>query len=122
MAVEFARPEANLARMIGFLRETARAGTLLTAFPECVLTGYCFETLDEARPCAEPIPGPSTLRLAEACRELGVYALFGLLEADGDRLFNACVLVGPDGVAGKHRKIHMPYLGIDRFATPGDTP
>lgn len=32
------------------------------------------------------------------------------------------VLVGPEGVIGSYRKIHLPYLGVDRFATPGDRP
>ena len=50
------------------------------------------------------------------------YAIFGLLERDGSRLFNACVLVGPEGVVGSYRKVHLPYLGIDMFVDPGDRP
>jgi predicted amidohydrolase len=30
------------------------------------------------------------------------------------------VLVGPLGLAGVYRKIHLPFLGVDRFTTPGD--
>ena len=48
--------------------------------------------------------------------------MFGLLERDGSRLFNACALVGPDGLVGSYRKIHLPFLGVDRFADPGDRP
>jgi predicted amidohydrolase len=48
--------------------------------------------------------------------------VFGLLEADGPTLFNACALVGPDGVVGSYRKIHLPFLGVDRFLTPGNRP
>jgi predicted amidohydrolase len=44
------------------------------------------------------------------------------LEADGERVFNACVLVGPDGVVATYRKVHLPFLGVDRFTTPGDQP
>jgi len=51
-----------------------------------------------------------------------VFAIYGLLEADGERVFNASALVGPDGVVGSYRKIHLPYLGVDRFTTPGDRP
>jgi predicted amidohydrolase len=94
----------------------------LTVFPECALSGYCFESLDEARPFAETIPGPSTQRLAEVCRRLNTHVAFGMLEADNERIFNAVALVGPGGVVGGYRKIHLPYLGIDRFATPGDRP
>ena len=120
--IAFADRERNLARMIQVLEDTAAKGAKLTVFPEAALTGYCFDSLDEARPHAEPIPGPSTKRLTSVCRELGVSVIYGLLEADGDRVFNACALVGPDGVVGSYRKIHLPFLGVDRFTTPGDRP
>jgi predicted amidohydrolase len=45
-----------------------------------------------------------------------------MLEADGSRVFNAAVLVGPEGVVGSYRKVHIPYLGVDRYTTPGDRP
>jgi 5-aminopentanamidase len=120
--VAFAEKERNLATMIRVLEEAAGKGAKLVVFPEAALTGYCFDSLEEARPQAEEIPGPSTMRLAGVCRELGVHAVYGLLEADGEKVFNACALVGPEGVVGAYRKIHLPYLGVDRFTTPGDRP
>jgi 5-aminopentanamidase len=120
--VALAEPERNLARMVEAVGETAAHGARLTVFPECALAGYCFESLAEARPFAETVPGPSAERLAAVCRTAGAYAVYGLLEADGERLFNAAVLVGPAGVIASYRKIHLPYLGIDRFTTPGDRP
>jgi len=114
--------ERNLERMTGFLRTTTAAGARLTVFPECAVSGYCFGGLEEARPYAQSIPGPATERMSRACRELNCYAVFGMLEADGDRIFNAAVLTGPEGVIGRYRKVHLPYLGIDMFTTPGDRP
>lgn len=122
MDVDFADKEANFQKLEARLRETAREGAWLTVFPECALTGYCFESYEEALPLAEPIPGPSTNRMTDLCRELEVHTVFGMLEVDGDRLFNACVLVGPDGVLASYRKIHLPGLGVDKFVTPGDRP
>ena len=122
MDIAFQDSAQNLARMEAKLNETAENGALLTVFPECAVSGYCFESLDEARPFAEPIPGPSTEQMVAVCRRLKVFAVFGLLEADGERIFNACTLVGPDGVVGNYRKVHLPYLGIDMFTTPGDRP
>jgi predicted amidohydrolase len=126
--ITLADRDRNLARMLDILTETAKNGAQLTVFPEAALSGYCFDNLDEARPHAEPIPGPSTDRFTRACRELNVFAIYGLLEADGDRLFNACALVGPtgltssSGVIASYRKVHLPFLGMDRFTTPGDRP
>jgi predicted amidohydrolase len=91
-------------------------------FPECALTGYCFNSLAEARPHAQSIPGPATTVLQNVCRELNCRVIFGLLEAVNDRVFNAAALVGPEGVAGSYRKVHLPFLGIDRFTEYGDRP
>jgi predicted amidohydrolase len=115
---------ANLEAVRDRLQQAATNGARLIVFPECVLTGYSFESKEEAWPHAEPIPGPSTLTLASDCRRLGVWAVVGTLEraeASGD-LFNACVLVRPEGLAGTYRKVHLPHLGVDRFTTPGDRP
>lgn len=120
--IAFADRQRNLARMSQVLEETAAKGARLTVFPEAALTGYCFDSLDEARPHAEPIPGLSTERMTEHCRRLKTFVIYGLLEAEGKRVFNACVLVGPEGVVGSYRKIHLPFLGVDRFTTPGDRP
>ncbi len=122
MDIALGEIERNLAKIGDALQETARAGAQLTVFPECTLTGYCYRSLEEALPHAESVPGPATDRITHLCRRGGSHAVVGLLESDGDRLFNAAVLVGPDGVVGSYRKIHMPFLGIDRFATPGDRP
>lgn len=122
MDVVFQDVDANLKRIESGLREAAKNGAELSVFPECAVPGYCFESLDEARPFAQPIPGPATSAIAAVCRELGTYAIFGMLELDGSRVFNAAVLTGPEGVIGSYRKVHLPYLGIDMFTTPGDRP
>ncbi len=114
--------EHNLARMTEILRETAQRGAMLTVFPEAALAGYCFDSIEQARAQAETIPGPSTEQFAQVCRELNVFAIYGMIEVDGERAFNACALVGPGGVIGSYRKVHLPFLGMDRFMTPGDRP
>jgi predicted amidohydrolase len=91
-------------------------------FPECAVTGYCFESKEEVWLHSEMLPGPSTNALAAECRSLRVWAVVGLLERAGNDLFNACALLGPEGLAASYRKIHLPFLGVDRFATRGDRP
>jgi predicted amidohydrolase len=101
----------------------AGTGARLVIFPECALTGYCYRSLDEALPHAQPLPGPASDALAADCRRLGVFAIVGMLErGEQGEVFNACMLVGPDGFIASYRKVHLPYLGIDRFVTPGDRP
>lgn len=122
MDVTLADKPRNLDRISSALAETTAQGAQLTIFPECAVTGYCFDSLDEALPSGEAVPGPSCQQLTEVCAQLDSHAIVGLLERDGDRLFNACALIGPSGVVGSYRKIHLPFLGIDRFTTPGDRP
>lgn len=122
MDVALGQPEANLQAMLTKLRETAAAGAKLTVFPECALSGYCFSSVDEAMPHAQSLPGPATEQFASACKELGVFAVFGLLEKEGNCLFNATALVGPNGLIGTYRKVHLPYLGIDMKTNYGDRP
>ncbi|MCA9081837.1 MAG: carbon-nitrogen hydrolase family protein, partial [Planctomycetaceae bacterium] len=120
MDVVWHEPELNRAAMLAALRETAAAGARLTVFPECAITGYCYDAAADFQDVTEPIPGPSTDAFTAACRELNVYAVFGMLERSGERVYNAAVLVGPEGVVGSYRKLHLPYLGVDRFVDYGD--
>lgn len=120
MDFQLGQNELNTQAMLQAVKETRKNQAHLVVFPECALSGYCFDSVEEARPYAEPIPGPTTARFVAAAKELGIYVAFGLLEADGARIFNSCVLVGPEGVVGTYRKVHLPYLGVDRFTTPGD--
>ncbi len=112
----------NLRRILERLEMVARMGVHLAIFPECTLSGYAFDSLPEARAASEPIPGPSVDKIAKACQRLQLWTVVGLLESDGDGVYNSAVLVGPAGVHAKYRKIHLPFVGADRFTTPGDQP
>jgi predicted amidohydrolase len=120
--VEIGNPAANRERIIDRLREAAARAAQLIVFPECALTGYCFESLAEAAPFAEPLDGPSAEVIAAACQETGAHTIVGFIERDGASLFNAAMVIGPSGIIGSYRKVHLPFLGVDRFLTPGDRP
>ncbi|MFV0444489.1 MAG: carbon-nitrogen hydrolase family protein [Planctomycetaceae bacterium] len=122
MDIQLGDIAGNIERMAAHLRETTAAGARLTIFPECSATGYCFTTFEECRQFAQPVPGPVTDALQAACRAVDGYAVFGMIEADGERLFNVALLVGPDGIIDCYRKVHLPYLGLDMHTTPGDRP
>ena len=116
------KKEENLEKIILKAREATGEGAELIVFPECALTGYMFNSRKEALPYAETIPGLATKKLTELCRELGIYVVVGMLEVDSDRCFNVAVLVEPQGLVGKYRKTHLPFLGVDRFLDHGDKP
>ena len=112
--------EHNLAMCFARLEEAAAQGVELAVFPECAIPGYMWDSAEEALPYAEEIPGPTTEAFERECARLNIHAITGLLEREGDALYNAAILVGPDGLVGSYRKTHLPFLGVDRFVTPGD--
>lgn len=122
MEPKLGRLDVNLGRILEMLGEAARAGARLVVFPECALSGYGFTSRDEGRAHAVSLDGPEVGRVSSLCRELDCYCVLGLLERSGDAFYNACALVGPQGLAAGYRKIHLPFLGVDMFVNPGDRP
>jgi len=112
----------NLERILMKLDEAASSGARLAVFPECALSGYGFGSRNEGLQHAVTIDGPEVRKVAHLTARTRCGCIFGFLERDGERLYNACVLVGPGGVVGTYRKVHLPYLGIDMFVDPGDRP
>ena len=112
----------NLAQCLKLIRIAAREGARLMVFPEATLNGYIFNSLDEAIPTTEPIPGPATGEITTVCRQLNVYVIVGLLEEDQGRYYNTAAFIGPAGLVGKYRKLHLPYVGVDRYLNHGNLP
>src|SRR4051794_27929422 len=96
MDVQLGDVAENLRRIKHYLEVAADDGARLVVFPECALSGYGYRSKEEAWPYAQPISGPATEELTELCRELDLFTVIGLLEKDGDALFNAAVCVGPE--------------------------
>ena len=105
-------PETNRNKIIASIRAAADREAHLVIFPECALTGYAFNSLEEGIPFAEKPDGPSSQAIAEACRETGAYTIVGFIEADGDKFYNAAMLVGPRASSGYVGNIHCPLALI----------
>lgn len=122
MTPKFAVVKENLEAVLKWAEEAAKQGAQLIVLPECALTGYCFESRREAMAVAEPVDGPSVRELVRWCEGKSRWLVVGTLERDNDRLFNSALLLGPEGVIGVYRKVHLPCLGVDRFVDAGDRP
>jgi predicted amidohydrolase len=69
---------------------------------------------------AEPVPGPSTAYFCELAKKYRIHIVVGLVERDGNLIYNAAVLIGPDGrIIGKYRKVCLPRSEVDEGVTPG---
>jgi predicted amidohydrolase len=114
--------EANLERVTRAVAEAAAAGAVLAVLPEAALTGYAFASLEEARPVARKAGAIASGAIASLAETHRMTVICGTLESQGDEVFNAALLATPDGRRYTYRKMHLPFLGVDRFATPGPDP
>lgn len=119
---QLGRAASNAVTIAAELLAAAAEGARLVVFPEAALTGYVFESRGEALEAAVRLDGPELETVAAACRDARAFAVVGAVEREGDALFNAAFLLGPDGPVGRYRKIHTLCLGVDRFARPGPGP
>src|SRR4030042_535350 len=130
---EWGNKLANLDKLKAKVRDSAQMGVDMICFPELALTGYegGEDAKAEQKPCAmhtelaETVPGPSTEEMAELAKELDVYVVFGMPEKDAkakDKRYISAALVGPEGVLGSYRKMHLatPPVWTEYFCfTPG---
>jgi len=100
--------EQNREKTIEFLERAASEGADLVVLPELANSGYVFNSREEARNAAEPIPeGETAKQWISVASENELYIVGGYAEQDGGSLYNSAVLVGPDGYIGTHRKLHL---------------
>lgn len=113
--------DRNLERIERAVAEAAAAGAQLVVLPEAAVTGYVFESLDDALTVAQRAGAVAEQRLADAAVENHVALIVGTLEAEAREVFNTALILAPDGRRFRYRKMHLPYLGVDRFVTPGQS-
>lgn len=112
----------NLRRIKLHIDLANEEGARLIVFPECALTGYCFQTREHAELHALSLKSKPIQELTQQCQELDCFVIVGFLEKAGDQLYNSAVCIGPKGIVGTYRKTHLPFLGVDRFVTAGTEP
>jgi len=112
--------EGNRASGLALIEAAAQQGAALMVLPELCNSGYVFADREEAAGLAEQIPdGPTCQQWLAIAARRGVYIVAGIAERDGACLYNAAVVIGPQGYIGKYRKLHL-WNHEKLFFTPGD--
>jgi predicted amidohydrolase len=107
---------ANVDRFAELARVHAGEGDLVVA-PELVTSGYDLDVLARRGPeLAEPLDGPIAARVSELATQTGATLVLGLLERDGDDLYDTVVAVSPDGPVVPYRKSHLYPTESELFA------
>ncbi len=107
----------NLGRIDDLVGRAVAAGAEVVSFHEGAISAYSYlqsATREELRDVAESVPGgPSCQALQEISSRHQVPVLAGLVEVDGDEIYNTYVCMTADGCQARFRKLHAflnPHL------------
>lgn len=115
MRVDGGDKEANLRRALERIDTACRQGAAVVLLPEAMDLGW---THPAALTGAERITAGRPYQwLAEAAQRHRVHICAGLTEQSDDKIFNAAVLIGPDGaLLLHHRKLNELEIGHTYYA------
>jgi N-carbamoylputrescine amidase len=118
--------QANVEKAVQKIGEAARRGANIVCLQELFASQYFCQSEDHRQfDLAEPIPGPTSERMAQAARDNRVVLVTSLFERRTEGLYhNTAVIFDETGqTVGKYRKMHIPDdpLYYEKFYfTPGD--
>ena len=108
--------DQNISIIKGMLGQVQ--GSDLIVLPELANAGYNFISSRQAFESAEDLHESKYLSfLSEEARNKKAFIVSGVCELDGGELYNTAILVGPQGLIGKYRKIHLFMNEKDLFRT-----
>lgn len=107
--------QKNLSHADKLIAEAAAGGADVVLLPEVMDLGW---THPSAKQFAGAIPGGKTfLSLATAAKKNNVWLCCGIVEKDGDKIYNAAVIIDNKGVLQiKHRKLNELDIAHDVYA------
>ena len=106
-----AEKEPNVQNVLRYAREAGDAGANLLCFHEICTTSYfCYEENYAHCAEAEPVPGPTTDRVAQVAKEYGMVIVLPMYEkVIKGELYNSAVVIMPNGtIQGVYRKTNIP--------------
>ncbi len=117
---------ANLECGLDAVRRAADKGAGLVGFAELAFTP--FYPQHPAGPdvlrLAEPVPGPTTDRVAALARERGLVVVLNVFERDGEVTYDCSPVIDADGsLVGRTRMVHVteyPCFHEQQYYRPGD--
>lgn len=113
MLVEGGRALDNLNRASAIIEGARDADCDVVVLPECLDCGW---THPAAQELASKIPGRASDLLCNAASNAGLFVAAGLVEREGDKLFNSAILISPQGeIVLKHRKINELDIALNLY-------
>lgn len=116
----------NIESTVQQIEAAASQGAQLVCLQELFSSLYFCQTEDHQQfSLAESIPGPTTDRMCELAKKLGIVIVAGIFERRAPGIFhNSAVVIETDGsILGTYRKMHIPddpNFYEKFYFTPGD--
>ena len=122
--------DATVSKACSLIKEAAKNGARLIAFPETFIPAFpiwaaldapinnhkLFKCLAEN---SVRVPGPDIIKLANTARRAGIFVSIGIneiSEVSVGCIWNANLLIGDDGsVLNHHRKLYLLYVDPNQF-------
>lgn len=106
-----------LAHALDLVAQADTLGARLICFPECFLQGYLTEA-SSAHRVAIALSSPQFANVLRQFPCSGPAIVLGMIERDGDNLFNTAVVIADGRVLGRYRKTHL--LAGESVFSPGN--
>jgi predicted amidohydrolase len=115
MYVEGGALDVNLKHAAERIEIAAQNDADIALLPEVMDLGW---THSSALKLAYPVPGGKTFNaIAEAARKNNIYVIAGIVEKDGDKIYNTAVLIDNQGkLLIKHRKLNELDIAHNLYA------
>ncbi len=116
--------DQNIERALKFANVSLEKGANILCFSTLFsIPWFSIDDPDFAN-LAEPIPGPSTQPFFPLAEKYDAVILCPVFERDGEKKYNAVAVIGPNGLIGTYRKVHLPNIPFweeKEIFTAGDT-
>ena len=91
--------DINIGLLRRYTEEAVRQGARLVVFPECMNTGYLFDSAEHCAELAETVDGRFVQAMADLCREHNIFIASGFTEMNEEKnkIFNTGLLLDPKG-------------------------
>lgn len=117
-APELENIEGNIQEIDNLLAKSPAAN--LWVLPELASSGYNFTSHAQAMACSEQLHRSQFIDyLVQKAKSLKTLFVSGINERECNKLYNSSVLVGPDGIIGSYRKLHL-FNREKEFFQPGN--
>lgn len=117
----FGHTAHNLSQVSHRVEQACEKSAQMVCFPEMQITGYHIDPV--VKETAEPVPGPITGKLEHLARKHNLTILAGMAEIDANECIYAThLVVRPEGLAGKYRKLHLGPPEQSTYSTGNEVP